>query len=269
MIPFIDYHMHTPLCGHALGEPYEYAEQALKIGLKEIGFSDHAPFIKHPLPGITMSMQELPQYHRMIERVRGEFSGRLSIKIGIETDYIPGYEEKTRILLAGYPYDYVYGSIHFIDDWAFDSPDERAKWNESDVNVVYQSYYAHLRKAAESQLFDIMAHVDLVKKFGHRASVDMSEEIRKTARVFHENSVAIEINTSGLRKDVHEIYPSLNALKIYAQENVDIVFGSDAHLSGDVGKDFDRAVILARDAGYTDYVTFKNRKVEQRLPLFG
>ena len=54
MIPTADYHMHTPLCGHALGEPFEYADQALKLGLTEIGFSDHAPFIKFPLPGITM-----------------------------------------------------------------------------------------------------------------------------------------------------------------------------------------------------------------------
>jgi len=267
MIPLIDYHMHTPLCGHALGEPYEYAEQALKIGLKEIGFSDHAPFIKHPLPGITMSMDELSQYHRMIERVRGEFSGRLVIKIGIEADFIHGYEEKTQMLLAGYPYDYVYGSIHFIGDWAFDSPDERAKWDQADVDSVYRSYYEHLRKAAESQLFDIMAHVDLVKKFGHRADTDMSEEIRETARVFSNNGVAIEINTSGLRKDVQEIYPSLEVLKIYAQENVDIVFGSDAHLTGDVGKDFEQAALLARKAGYKDYVAFKDRKIERHLPL--
>lgn len=267
MPPLIDYHMHTPLCGHALGEPHEYAQQAIQVGLNEIGFSDHAPFLKSPLPGITMSMEELPLYHRMIERVRGEFSGRLAIKIGIEADYIPGFEDQTRALLAAYPYDYVYGSVHFIDEWAFDNPDERNQWDRADVNRVYLAYFQLLRKAAESQLFDILAHVDLVKKFGHRPSQDMSAEIRTIARACRANNVAIEINTSGLRKDIREIYPSLQTLSIYAQEGVDIVFGSDAHLSTDVGKDFDQAARLALDAGYADYVCLKNRKIEQRLSL--
>ena len=38
MIPIADYHMHTPLCGHAVGEPLEYAETALEVGLEEIGY---------------------------------------------------------------------------------------------------------------------------------------------------------------------------------------------------------------------------------------
>ena len=58
MIPYADYHMHTPLCGHAIGSPEEYVVQAIKVGLKEIGFSDHAPMVHKPMPGITMTMDE-------------------------------------------------------------------------------------------------------------------------------------------------------------------------------------------------------------------
>ncbi|HSV43349.1 MAG TPA: histidinol-phosphatase HisJ family protein, partial [Candidatus Bathyarchaeia archaeon] len=192
MIPVADYHMHTPLCGHAVDEPEQYARHAIEVGLKEIGFSDHAPFLKYPLPGITMNIAQLPQYHRMIESVARRFSGRLSVKVGIEADYLPGYEEQTRVLLAGYPYDYVYGSVHFIDEWAFDNPEERARWNEEDVNQVYDRYYDLLAKAAESRLFDIMAHVDLVKKFGNRPDKDMTARVRQTACIFKSAGVAIE-----------------------------------------------------------------------------
>ncbi|MEW5894496.1 MAG: histidinol-phosphatase HisJ [Candidatus Omnitrophota bacterium] len=267
MQPVADYHIHTPLCGHALGEPFEYAEQAVRIGLREIGFSDHAPFIKHPLPGITMTTSELPLYHRMIERVRGEYTGRLTVKIGLEVDFVPGYEDKTSGMLSQYPYDYIYGSVHFINEWAFDSPDERAKWGSSDINAVYREYYQLLQAAASSRLFDIMAHVDLVKKFGHRANVSMDGEIRETARIFKESNACIEINTSGLRKEAGEIYPALQALTIYAEEGVQIVFGSDAHLVQDVGKDFNLARDLAIKAGYREYVTLKDRKIDQVLPL--
>ncbi|MFC1510629.1 PHP domain-containing protein, partial [Candidatus Omnitrophota bacterium] len=67
-----DYHIHTPLCGHAVGAPIEYAESAINLGLTEIGFSDHAPLVTHRDAGVTMDFDELPQYHSMIESVRDQ-----------------------------------------------------------------------------------------------------------------------------------------------------------------------------------------------------
>src|SRR5687768_17130768 len=122
-LPKVDYHMHTPLCGHAVGEPSEYIEQALKVGLVEVGFSDHAPLVAYEDPRYTMNRSQLPGYHRMIEDARKKYP-KFTVKLGIEADYIPGFEAKTREILAGYPYDFVIGSIHFIDNWAFDDPDQ-------------------------------------------------------------------------------------------------------------------------------------------------
>ena len=267
MIPIADYHMHTPLCGHAEGLPEEYAAQAIKIGLEEIGFSDHAPFVVKELPGITMKREELPAYHRMIEEAREQFKGRLTIRLGIEADFIPGYEKKTKAILSAYPYDYVIGSVHFIKEWGFDNPEEREKWKEQDVSSVYRDYHNFLRQAARSGLFDIMAHVDLVKKFGHRPTGDLTDDLRQTAKVFKDTGVVIEINTSGLRKPVGEIYPSLPNLKIYCQEGVPLTFGSDAHKPEEVGWDYGKAMKLAQEAGYKEYVMFKGRKIYRKIAL--
>ncbi len=267
MNPWVDYHMHTPLCGHASGEPREYAQRAIEVGIREIGFSDHAPFVRGLLPGITMTDGELPQYHDMIRSVQKEFSGRLTIKFGIEADFIPGYEEKTRKVLERYPFDYVYGSVHFIDGWGFDNPDERDVWSQANVDEVYRAYYRLLRASAETDLFDIIAHVDLVKKFGHRPSADLGADLKETARVFKKHGLAIEINTAGLRKDVKEIYPSLDILKVYVAEGVPVTFGSDAHVPFDVGADFDKARDLALAAGCKEYVLFKDRTIERVVPL--
>jgi len=267
MRPIVDYHMHTPLCGHAAGEPELYARRAQELGLLEIGFSDHAPLLSHDDPSITMNMSQLPEYHKMIEDVRNEFQGELIVKIALEADYLSGYEEKTRAMLSGYPYDYVIGSVHYIQDWGFDNPAEQAKWAKSDPNVIYRKYYELLRKSAETRLFNIMGHVDLVKKFGHRPSEDMTDEIRKTAYVFEQAGVAVEINTSGLRKPVKEMYPALEALKIYCQAGVPLTFGSDAHMPEDVGRDFFEAADLAKAAGYKEYVLFKQRKIEKTVKL--
>ncbi|MDP8212154.1 MAG: histidinol-phosphatase HisJ family protein [Candidatus Zapsychrus exili] len=267
MIPIYDYHMHTFLCGHATGEPKDYVERAISLGLKEVGFSDHAPFLSHVDPSVTMGIDKLLDYYKMISDLKEEYKDKISIKIGIEADYMPDYEEKTKELLALYSFDYILGSVHFIESWGFDNPDERPKWDKQDINSIYFAYHKLLRKSAETGMFDIMAHVDLLKKFGDRATKDLSGEVNATARVFKECGVAIEINSSGLRKPIGEIYPSLPELKIYCNEGVPIVFGSDAHTPEQVGMDFDKAVAAAREAGYKEYLVFENRKVARTEKL--
>jgi histidinol-phosphatase (PHP family) len=141
------------------------------------------------------------------------------------------------------------------------------KWKDKDVDTVYRDYYKLLRLSAQSGLYDIMGHVDLVKKFGHRPAGDMTAEVEKTAKVFKETGVTVEINTSGLRKPVGEIYPSLSVLKIYQKAGVPITFSSDSHDPKDVGRDYDKAAALAIEAGYTEYRVFKKRKVERMEKL--
>ena len=261
--------MHTPLCGHATGSPEEYVKEGIKAGLKEMGFSDHAPMIHQRMPGITMDFDELPTYQRMIEDVRSRFSSEMNIKMALEADFIPGFEAKTKEMINSYPYDYIIGSVHFIDTWAFDDPNPKVReyWKIYDVNDVYRKYYALLRKSAQTGLFNIIGHCDLPKKFGARPTIDLTDEIRATAKVFKDAGVAIEINTAGLHKPVAEMYPALNCLKIYQEAGVPLTFGSDAHTPKEVGKDFDKAIALAKSVGYKESLIFKQRKIEKTITL--
>jgi len=267
MKPIVDYHLHTVLCGHATGSPEEYVRQAIKVGLREIGFADHAPLVSHRDPSITMDFDQLPEYHRLIEDVQRDFRDRITIRLGLEADFIPGFENQTQEIINGYHYDYIIGSVHFIKEWAFDNPQEINGWKNKDTDRIYVQYYEYLRCCAETRMFNIMAHVDLVKKFGHRPTKDMASEITKTAEVFKACGVAIEINTSGLRKPVKEIYPSLAALKIYCKAGVPITFGSDSHGPQEVGKDFDQAWELAKSAGYKTYVLFRGRRIDSEKKI--
>ena len=259
--------MHTKLCGHAIGEPSDYVEQAIKLGLKEIGFSDHAPLVSHRDPTVTMDFDELSLYHKMIEEVQEKYKDKIKIKLGIEADFVPGFEEKTKELLQGHPYDYVIGSVHYIESWAFDNPNELKGWDQRQTDDIYAEYFEHLGRSAASGLYDIIAHVDLVKKFGHRPTKSVDDIVRKTAQAFKDNNVVIEINTSGLRKPVKEIYPSLNDLKIYCEVGVPIVFGSDAHTPGQVGMNYEEGLKLAKDAGYKEYVLFEKRKIVEIIKI--
>ena len=142
------------------------------------------------------------------------------------------------------------GSIHIIDGWPFDHPayrEDYAKWKISDL---YRTYFERLGKLAETGLFDSIAHIDLVKKFGYRSEEDVSESFESFLDIAGGEGVLIEINTAGLDKPVREIYPSPDILKAASARNVGVVLGSDSHAPAEVGRYFDRALELLRDAGY-------------------
>jgi histidinol-phosphatase (PHP family) len=256
----IDYHIHTNRCGHADGEAVDYVRAAINCGLDEIGFNDHLPLRGDSGKelGLAMALNELPDYVNDVMELRKLFP-EIRIKLGVEADYTPDTESYTKALLTKHDFDYVTGSVHYIGEWAFDHPVERKKWDNKDVDLVYKEYFELLRRSARTLLFDIIGHCDLVKKFGNRPSHELLGDLEETAKVFKECGVAVEINTSGLRKPVHEIYPSYEMLKVYKSFDIPIVFGSDAHTPDDVGRDFDKATTLAADAGYDEYVTFENR----------
>ena len=259
----IDYHIHTNLCGHAIGEMADYVKEAISSDLEEIGFNDHLPLNgdSGKEQNLSMAFDELPHYVSEVMNLRKSYP-EIRIKLGIEADFTPGTESYTRELLTRYDFDYVMGSVHYIGEWAFDHPGERKEWDSRDVDSVYKEYFELLRKSARTSLFDIIGHCDLVKKFGNRPVGEISRDLDDTAKVFKECGVAIEINTSGLRKPVSEIYPSCEILQVYRKYDVPIVFGSDAHTPDDVGRDFDKAVSLARQAGYQEFVTFENRNMK-------
>jgi histidinol-phosphatase (PHP family) len=263
----LDYHIHTKFCGHASGEMQEYVKYALTQPLWEIGFADHLPMLKWGKPEYAMTFKQLPEYVREVQRLQKDYP-TLRIKLGIEADYYsPEDERATRKVLDQYPFDYVYGSVHFIDNWALDDPRNMHHWNALDVNTIYERYFAKLRQAARSGLFDIISHPDLVKKFGHRPTKDVSGMIENTIRCYKDSSVAVEINTSGLRKPVKEIYPAPQIIQLLKCYDVPIVFGSDAHKPQEVGRDFAFAKNAAQKFGFTKLAIFEQRKIVGTYPL--
>lgn len=267
MKPIIDYHIHTYLCGHASGEPYQYVEKAISEGLKSMGFSDHAPFVSHNDPDVTMSVEQMPLYFDIVHNLKNKYKDKIDILFGVEADFMPGFEAKTKDVLSKYNYDYIFGSVHFIDNWGFDNPTERPKFDKHNINDIYRVYFDLLRKSAQTGMFDIMAHVDLMKKFGDKPTDNLLKDVKKTAECFKDCGVSIEINTSGLRKPVKEIYPSQEFLKVYSQTDVPIVFGSDSHLPSEVAWEFDFAAEYAFQAGYRNYVLYKDREIIKKIDL--
>ena len=262
MAPPADYHMHTPLCHHASGEPVEYAARAVALGLTEIGFSDHSPMRQDNFDEWRMNFDKLAEYVEKVERARKEFP-QLTIRLALEVDYLPGQEEWIRELAATYPWDYFIGSVHYVSqDWAIDNPSKLSEWKKRDAYEVWSVYFDWLTRAADSGLFEIIGHADLPKKFGIYPKQDCTPLFEKFLQAVARKNVAIELNTAGLRKDCKEIYPSPQIVRLAKQHNVPITFGSDAHAPGEVGMNFAEAIALAHSAGYTQSCRFAQRKRE-------
>lgn len=255
-----DYHMHTPLCRHAHGEPTEYAARAAALGLPEIGFSDHNPMSEDDFDDWRMRLDQLDSYVEAVEKARREHP-QLTIRLALEVDFLPGCEDWVRDLAVRHPWDYFIGSVHYLNrGWDIDNPAKRARWDAGDRWEIWSAYTDLLRQAAASGLFEIIGHADLCKKFGHRPDRDPTPLFRPFLETAAKQGVAVELNTAGLRKDCREIYPAKSILTLAQEEGVAITFGSDAHAPGEVGADFAAAVALSRSVGYRESVRFERRR---------
>jgi histidinol-phosphatase (PHP family) len=255
-----DLHMHTPLCRHATGEPVEYAQQALKIGLTEIGFADHSPMRQDDFDNWRMRFDQLDQYVASVRKAQKDFP-QLTIRLALEVDYLPGQEDWIRELASLHPWDYLIGSVHYVSDsWAIDDPQKLSTWNHRDAWEVWSVYFDRLTMAASTGFFEIIGHADLPKKFGHRPDRDCTPLYETFLNAARKHNCALDINTAGLRKDCREIYPNRQLLELAFRRGMPITFGSDAHAPEEVGMNFAEAMQLARGVGYRECLRFQQRK---------
>lgn len=257
----LDYHIHTSRCCHASGEMAEYVAEAQKKGLVEIGFADHFPMgllgmeLDEP---VSMQPAELDAYIADVTSMQQSVS--IPIRLGVEVDYIPGKEELTAKLLRQYPFDYVIGSIHFVGDWDFTHPDYIQRYQWADIDKLYEQYFAVVCQMAKSGLFDIVGHLDVVKKFSYFPRKSWEHLMDGTCKILKEADICVELNTSGWRAPVGESYPGDAFLSKCQEAGIPITLGSDAHRPKDVGCGLRRAVLILEKLGFTEVALFAGGK---------
>jgi histidinol-phosphatase (PHP family) len=264
----IDFHVHTARCGHASGEVSEYVSAARARGLEAICFTDHLP-MPAPYPQhYTMKAAELPDYVADVQAAAkaSRAEDGPEVLLGIEADWLPDDILHVPEMIAPYDFDVVLGSVHFLGDWAFDDPDLVSRYDAWQADELWSRYFEEIACAAASGTFDVIAHPDLVKKFGSRPTIDPRHWYEQTALALADAGCAIEVNAGGLRKPVGEIYPALDLLKACRRQGVRATMGSDAHAPGEVGAGLDLARRLLLEAGYDSVVCFR-RRVAQEVGL--
>jgi histidinol-phosphatase (PHP family) len=254
--------MHTPLCKHAVGEPEEYAEQALKRGLAGIIFTCHSPMPRGFWPSVRMSESDFDTYVAMVERCRQHYDGRLEVRLGMETDYFPGFEDWVAELHQRAPFHYCLGSVHWQGP---EYADRFETWNPDDFR---RSYWQNLAASAETGLFDCLAHPDLIKNYRVNTwnfsawEQDIAAALDRIAKT----GVCMELNTSGMHKSYPEMNPGPAILRMMHERGIRVVIGSDSHRPGRVAENFVLGLQTLQKAGYTEVGVFKNRQ-RTMLPI--
>jgi len=265
MMRLVDLHTHNALCKHATGKPVDYARAAKAQGLAGIGFSDH-----NPSPNLKdswrMEMHELDDYLQEAEAARDAYPD-FQVAIGLEVDYFPSELDWIAELRQRYSWDYFIGSVHYVaPGWDVDNPRWIGRLEETGVDAVWQLYWTGFQACARSGLFDLLAHVDLVKKFGHRPEGDLRRFYEPAVEAMLAGGSAMEVSTAGLRKPIGEIYPARQLLEMVREAGIEVAISSDAHAPEDVGADFAATADLLRELGFRETVTFE-RGQRRHLPL--
>ncbi len=232
-----DYHIHTKLCKHAYGEMEEYVEAAIEKGFDEICFTDHIPFPDNFDISHRMDPEDIEPYLEWIDDCRSKYP-EISILKGLEADYLEQFEDYLGEFLQKYSFDLVIMAIHFVEKWPagnwvfhYDFPDKTFK-------EIYGEYLGTINQGVNSGLFDVVGHLDLVKRVGHRVMETNGDDMETLFDSVLKQGMGIEINTSGFRRVIAEPYPSFEVVEAAANRGIPITLGSDAHLPEQVGHEF-------------------------------
>lgn len=263
-----DFHTHTPLCRHADGTPEAFVERAVALGLKEYGIADHAPMPGEPFDDWRMLASELPAYFEWIERAKKAAEGTdLTIRCGLECDWLPGIEPWIDHLRSLFDWDYLIGSVHYLaPDWPFDDPAFQGRWHTGTMLGDWKLYWKHYAAMAASGLFDIYGHCDLIRKWGTFPEGDWTPLAHAALDAMRRGGGIMEVNTAGFHTAGAEQYPVSGLLKLAHERGIPVVINSDAHTPSALGRDYERAVAAALAAGYA-CVTLPSRDGRRQFPL--
>ena len=265
-IPF-DYHLHTRFTDDASNTLEEMAAAAASRGVFEIAVTDH---YLPGYPGYCVGPREIESHFNDASRILERHG--VTVRIGLEADYVPEHISDMEELLRSFDFDIILGSAHIVAGHGM--PDEHSAteyFEQFGHERGYLMYFDRLIECIESGYFDVMAHLDIVRKFGAAGAEPVFDLYREKAAAVADalarTNTGFELNCRGWDHAPAEPYPSASFLSLLRKRGITTVTtGSDAHTADIAGMYIDRGLQTLLDAGFTHISTFRRRK-PRNIPI--
>lgn len=254
----------------------QFVEAASRRGVDELCFTEHyyrcveaAPFLGDFWRGdsaeaVAMTLDMLAVDRTLsldayVEAVASARAGGMPVRLGLELDVFPGSIDRVAAHVDGYPFDFVIGSVHWLGGLVLDGPGSPALIEARGLRRTWEEYTEVVEHVAGSGSVDAIGHIDLLKRYGLRLPEEPLDLYERMVAALASGGVALEVNSSGLRYPVAELYPAPTLLAMAHDAGVPITLGSDGHTPDQAGLGLDEAVAAARAAGYESFLRFERR----------
>ena len=262
---FFDYHVHTSHSSDCPSSPRQMLDAAVEKGIKQICFTDHYDLDYVYDGGLTL-VTDLPPYVEDVRRLQQEYQGKIDLCLGIEAGIHTSALDRLADCLAGYPWDYVIGSMHILNP-PHPNYHVAESWEGKTSRDVIREYLPQLIENIQLYPdFDCVGHITYFSKFSpltenremfYRYAPDEFDEL---FRILAATGRGIEINTSTKDRYGYTL-PEFECIKRYRELGGEIItIGSDAHFPEYLGNNFNYCLDMCRRAGFEYVATFKNRK---------
>ena len=246
----IDGHIHIERGDYTLEWIQKFVDRAIETGIDEIRLLEHNYMFKEFFPMYEKvcanndfvndwfhrkaGLKNYDEYLNLIDQVRNR-EYPVKIKFGLEVCYFEEYQELIKEQTRDKGFDFLLGSIHFVDDFAFDHTKEL--WDGIDVDTIYHHYFRDSILLAKSNLFDGIGHPDTIKLFGHKPSYSLTDYYEQLANELAKNNMYADQNSGAERRCPTTASLGIDSefLRVLKKHNVQIITSSDAHCPEDVG----------------------------------
>lgn len=268
----IDYHLHTDYTKDAKGKVEDYCKVANEKNLKEIAFTNHFNINKLKSLGESITLHQISEHFQNIEKARKEFG--LKIKFGLEVDYWKSEHKKIERILNEHEFDFILGSVHYVDNILIAGMFEESVsfFKNKSILEAYKIYFDRVIETVESNLFDVLAHPDYIRKnvikfFGRELPFEKYRKlVEKVIEALLTNEMGIEVNTSGFFHGLNDFLPSYEFLRFCLESGIKVVtVGSDAHSPERVGDKIKEALERLKEVGFKKIYYYSKRRKKRIL----
>lgn len=275
---FADYHVHTSYSDDSSYPMEQVVNDAIRLGIKELCFTDHVDYNIKPdwdsgsqiqiVGGRPIANVNYPLYTEEIARLKEAYKDQITLKLGLEfgiqTHTIPKYEA----LFSKYPFDFILLSVHQVDDLEFWTQDFQKGRTQSQYN---QRYYEELLSVVRRyKHYSVLAHLDLIARYdlaGPYPFERIQPVVTEILKTVIADGKGIEVNTSCRRYGLTDLTPSRQILRLYRDLGGRILtLGSDSHCPQHLGAYIPETKQALAGMGFESFCTYEGM-VPQFHPL--